>query len=104
MNIFSNLVDSKDEVFQTLLESKNIKIERIISDAHSSPKDFWYDQDEDEWVIILQGSAVVEFENDESVSLDVGDYLHIKAQQRHRVECTSKKEKTIWLAIHFDVI
>jgi len=104
MNIFSNIIDSKDETFETLLDSKNVKIERIISDAHVSPKNFWYDQDEDEWVIVLQGEAVIGFDNQESVHLGVGDYLHIKAHQKHRVEWTSEDEKTVWLAVHFKTL
>jgi len=103
-NIFSNLIDFKDETFETLLESKNLKIERIVSDAHVSPKDFWYDQEEDEWVIVLQGGAVVGFDNKESANLGVGDYLHIKTHQKHRVEWTSEKEKTVWLAIHIKIL
>ena len=104
MNIFSNLIDFKDETFETLLESENVKIERIVSDAHVSPKDFWYDQEDDEWVIVLQGSAVIGFDNQESVSLGVGDYLHIKAHQKHMVEWTSEKEKTVWLAVHLKTL
>jgi len=102
-NILSNLIDSQDETFKTLLESKNVKIERIVTDAHILPKDFWYDQEDDEWVIVLQGGAVVGFDNKESIRLGVGDYLHIKAHQKHRVEWTSEKEKTVWLAVHISV-
>jgi len=103
-NIFSNIINSKDEAFEALVESKNVKIERIVSDAHVSPKDFWYDQEDDEWVIVLQGGAVVGFDNQKSVRLGVGDYLHIKAHQKHRVEWTSEIEKTVWLAVHLKTL
>jgi len=84
----------------TLFENKAVKIQRIVSASHRSPTGFWYDQDEDEWVVVLKGSAALEFERDETLELGEGDYLAIPAHVRHRVRETS--DETVWLAIHID--
>ncbi|MBS4000639.1 MAG: cupin domain-containing protein [Desulfobulbaceae bacterium] len=99
-NIFSNLPKSTDEVIEILVRSPNVRIERIISSGNTSPDSFWYDQNENEWVILLKGSAKIEFE-DEMVHLKSGDYLLIPSHKKHRVAETSRTEKTIWLAIFY---
>jgi cupin 2 domain-containing protein len=101
-NIKAGLPDSLPEEFSDILLNKNgIKIERIISDGHSSPKDFWYDQATNEFVLLIEGRGIVEFENEDPVELNPGDYIIIPAHKRHRVAETSKTEKTIWLAVHY---
>ncbi|MAT57460.1 MAG: hypothetical protein CMF23_05760 [Ignavibacteriae bacterium] len=90
-----------EELFEIISEKDNIKIERIISDGHSTPDDYWYDQDKDEFVILLKGNAVLLFENDERVDLSEGDYVVIPKHCRHKVLGTSKETKTIWLAVHY---
>ncbi|MCG8344743.1 MAG: hypothetical protein MI685_06225 [Chlorobiales bacterium] len=53
-NIFSSLPeDMSNEVVEDLVRSATVRIERIVSDGHSSPESGWYDQDESEWVIVL---------------------------------------------------
>ncbi|MCO5251516.1 MAG: cupin domain-containing protein [Candidatus Kapabacteria bacterium] len=99
-NIFSNLPQSTDEIIEILVRSPNVRIERIISSCNNSPDGFWYDQDENEWVILLQGSAKIEFE-DEMIDLKTGDYLLIPSHKKHRVAETSPTEKTIWLAVFY---
>jgi cupin 2 domain-containing protein len=90
-----------EELFTTLHHAEGVRIERIVSEGHSSPKGFWYDQDQDEWVILLEGEAAIEFEgNPTPVELTRGSYLSIPAHQKHRVAQTSPTEKTIWLAVH----
>lgn len=101
-NIFQNIPkDLPEELIEIISENKNVKIERIISRGHSSPKDFWYNQDTNEFVILLSGSAVITYKNKKSISMKKGDYLLIPAHQMHRVEETSKYENSIWLAIHY---
>jgi cupin 2 domain-containing protein len=101
MNLFGDIPDVlPDELTEVLAESSNVRIERIVSDGQSSPDDFWYDQTQNEWVLLVSGSAVLEFE-ERSVDLKVGDYLLIPAHQKHRVASTSLTEKTIWLAVFF---
>jgi cupin 2 domain-containing protein len=62
-NLFENIPDKiPDEIFETLIENNNVRVEKIISKGHSSPKDFWYNQEENEWVILLKGHAKLLFE------------------------------------------
>lgn len=101
-NIFSKIPKLiPDELFQTLLSNKQIKIERIISKGHSSSVNDWYDQIQDEWVILLEGQAKLQFENNTTLFyLNPGDYLFIPAHTKHRVHWTDPDKVTVWLAIH----
>jgi cupin 2 domain-containing protein len=102
-NIFADLADSADEIFETLLEKPGIKIERIISSGQATPPGEWYDQETDEWVILLSGSAGILIDGEDVVrSLAAGDYLQLPAGCRHRVEWTDPDVKSVWLAVHFD--
>ena len=100
-NLLQNIPKSNDEIFETILENRSIKIERIISSGQISDENFWYDQEESEFILVVQGEAIIEFE-DKEVILKVGDYLNIPAHTKHRVKYTSKSEETIWLAIFYD--
>lgn len=88
------------ETFTTLLKCGPVTIERIQSNHTSSPPGFWYDQENDEWVILLKGTAILSLENGESVTLANGDHFFIPKHQKHRVEKTS--EDALWLAVHID--
>lgn len=102
MNIFSDIpADLSAEVFESLAENEHIKIERIISKGHSSPDTGWYDQEKNEWVMVVKGEAVISFDNEASVTLKEGDYLNIKAHQKHKVTRTAAAIETIWLAVHY---
>jgi len=93
-----------EEVFTVLAENEHVKIERVVSDGHASPEGFWYDQEQDEWVLLVSGSAVLSIVNEtgiEQVELMPGDHLLIPAHRRHRVESTSATEKTVWLAVFY---
>jgi cupin 2 domain-containing protein len=89
------------ETFRTLLESPHIKLEHIISRGQASPPDFWYDQEEDEWVLLLRGGATLEFADGGMVELTAGDHLTIPKHVRHRVHRTT--ENAIWLALFLKV-
>ncbi len=103
-NLFADLPRRlPDELFTTLLEAANVRIQRIVSHGHASPAGFWYDQDEHEFVVLLQGEARLRFEGEkQSVEMKPGDHLNIQAHQRHRVEWTTPDEPTIWLAVHYE--
>ncbi|MGK7941218.1 MAG: cupin domain-containing protein [Crocosphaera sp.] len=88
------------EIFETIINNKNLKVERIISTGQTTPKDTWYDQEQDEWVILLQGEATLLFSDNTSINLTEGDYLLIEAHQKHQVTFTSVDPPCIWLAIH----
>jgi len=101
LNIFDNLpIDKSSEQFTELSKKEDIRIERIVSNGQKSKKDFWYDQDENEFVMVLEGHAIIEFE-DKEIVLHKGDYIDIKAHRKHRVKYTSEKESTIWLAVFY---
>ena len=89
------------EVFEEILSTRNIRIERILSYGHSSPDVGWYDQAENEWVMVLKGQGVLEFEDGRVVSLSAGDYINIAAGVRHRVLSTLPDEVTVWLAVFY---
>lgn len=101
-NLLENIPNElPDEVFESLLCSNNVKLERILSFGHTSPKEGWYDQDDNEWVLILKGHGVIEFDDGRVVRLESGDYLNIKAHEKHKVIETCPKEVTIWLAVFY---
>jgi cupin 2 domain-containing protein len=79
-----------------------VRIERIISKGHTSQENFWYDQDENEWVIVLKGAAKIVFNDDqEAVVLNSGDYINIPKHTQHRVDWTEPDVDTIWLAVFY---
>ncbi|MCG9754937.1 cupin domain-containing protein [Shewanella insulae] len=101
-NIFASLPDDLTlEVFEPLVDTGAVLIERIVSKAHRTPEGQWYDQDRNEWVMVLKGEARLVFEEGEVVHLKVGDHLNIPAHCRHRVSWTSEHEETLWLAVHY---
>lgn len=87
------------ESFETIVPGSTF-IERIVSCEHNTPENQWYDQDKDEWVILLQGNASILFEDNYTESLTAGDYLFIPAHIKHRVTYTSKNPPCIWIAVH----
>lgn len=102
-NLYGQMPASlSDEVVDILAHGKGMRIERIVSKGHCSPPGFWYDQSDDEWVILLKGEAVLRFEKDDRVQrLAEGDYVNIAAHERHRVESTADNTETIWLAVFY---
>jgi cupin 2 domain-containing protein len=92
--------EASRESVEELLGAKDARIERIVSRGHSSPPDFWYDQSENEWVIVLSGRARLQFEDDTNpLDLGPGDYINIPAHTRHRVTWTDPDQDTVWLAV-----
>ena len=87
------------EVSELLLQRPGIRMERILSAGQASPPGFWYDQAEDEWVAVLQGVGVLQWEDGRLTELRSGDWILIPAHQKHRVERTSVEPPCIWLAL-----
>ena len=96
MNLFDNLPsDISEELFTPLLEAGKVRIERIVSHGHASPPGFWYDQDDNEWVVVLAGRAALQFEGEsEPIELQRGSFVNIPAHKRHRVIWTEPNENT----------
>jgi cupin 2 domain-containing protein len=82
------------EVFSTLFQNESIKIESIRSWL-KTPGEV-YNQDQDEWVILLEGEAKLEIDNI-MVNLQRGDYLFIPKHTLHRVHSTAKN--TLWIGV-----
>lgn len=101
-NLFHRLpVTAVNEVFENLLETDSVRIERITSEGHVTAPGVWLDQDWDEWVLLLTGSADLLFFGESGArTLTAGDYIYIPAHRKHRVERTDRHRKTIWLAVH----
>jgi cupin 2 domain-containing protein len=101
-NIFGHIPENlEDEYVEKLVESNKVKIEKIVSHGHKSPEDFWYDQDENEFVILIRGEAELLFEGGEKIGMRPGDYLEIPAHKKHRVEWTDPDQFTYWLAVFY---
>ena len=103
-NIFNDIPENlPQELTQDLLRSPHATIERIVSRGHCSAKGFWYDQDWDEWVLLISGKARIEFKDEpELTQLEPGDHLLIPAHVQHRVAWTEPHTDTIWLAVHLN--
>ena len=87
------------ERFDELLQTNNVRIERILSAPGSTSGP--YDQEQDEWVLLLQGQAILEVEG-ERVELRVGEAFFLPARTVHKVLDTSKEPPCIWLAVHIE--
>lgn len=101
-NIFDAIPENiNEEIFESLVNNKHVQIERIISRGHTSPDTGWYDQDKDEWVLLVKGEAVLSFADESTVTLKPGDYINITAHQKHKVTWTAPDTETVWLAVHY---
>lgn len=86
--------DQNGEIFSTLFENSSLKIESIRSWL-KTPGEV-YDQDKDEWVILLKGKASLEI-GGQTLALCSGDYLFIPKHTIHRVLSTSKN--ALWIGV-----
>jgi cupin 2 domain-containing protein len=89
-----------EEFFETLIPDSCVRIERIISRGQITPAGLWLDQDDDEWVVLLQGKAIIEYPENMKAELEQGDWIFIPAHTKHRVAFTSFDPPCIWLAVH----
>ncbi|WP_028108865.1 cupin domain-containing protein [Ferrimonas futtsuensis] len=89
------------EVFQTIIENKGVKIERITSLGQVTPEGEWYDQAENEWVVLLKGGARLMFEDGREQHLEAGDHAWLPSGCKHRVSWTDPQQPTLWLAVHW---
>ena len=102
-NFFENISKNiQEEIIEILVENQDIRIERIISKGQKSPEGFWYNQNQNEFVLLLKGYAIIEFENRNDVELKSGDFLIISTNEKHRVKYTNTNNETIWLTVFYD--
>jgi cupin 2 domain-containing protein len=91
----------EEESFDELLRAGTVRIERIVSQGHTSPAAGWYDQEDNEWVLVLEGEGRILFEDGREVTLHKGDFHSIPAHEKHKVSWTDPERLTIWLAVHY---
>ena len=92
------------EVFEALAVGSAFRLKRIVSTGQATPSGQWYDQDDEEWVALVSGRATLVFEGDDTpIEMTPGDYVHIPARRRHRVEWTDPEQPTVWLALYYRV-
>ena len=103
-NLFAGLPSAAlaDEQFATILQRPGLRIERIVSTGQASPPDFWFDQDEGEWMVLLQGEAKLRFADEaDARHLRAGDFIDIAPHRQHRVDWTAPDQATVWLAVFY---
>lgn len=102
-NLFTDIpAELPQEIVDTLGATDHVKIERIVSQGHASPEGFWYEQERNEFVLVVRGSAGLRLAGRAGiVILNAGDYLNIAAGVKHRVEWTDVTGDTVWLAVHY---
>ena len=101
-NLFNDIPgEMPDEMYTQIVRTEVIRIERIVSRGQASPPGFWYDQETNEWVLLVKGSATLRFPDGRQIDLLPGDHVLIPRHLRHRVERTAQDEETLWLAVHY---
>jgi len=101
-NLFTDIPgEMPEEICTQIIRADDLRIERIVSRGQASPPGFWYDQEMNEWVLLVKGSALLRFFDGREIALTPGDYLLIPRHVRHRVERTAPEGETVWLAVHF---
>jgi cupin 2 domain-containing protein len=102
-NLLTSLVPAQDkeQIDKLSTSHGNVRVERVVSTGQASPPGFWYDQPDDEFVVLLTGAARLRFQlGDITLELKPGDWVEIPAHVRHRVEWTQHHPPTVWLAVH----
>lgn len=101
-NLYTAIPNTIDEEqCEALLRGEQVRIERILSKGQTSPAEGWYDQEEHEWVLVLEGCGIIGFADGREVKLQKGDYLHIPAHVKHKVLWTDPDNITLWLCVFY---
>jgi cupin 2 domain-containing protein len=102
-NVFDDLpVHLPVERIDVLVSGRGVRVERIVSTGQATPRGQWYDQDTDEWVLLLRGRARLRIESEaEPRDLYPGDHVLLASHVRHRVESTDDAGPTVWLTVHY---
>ena len=95
-------VCADNEFFETIVAAAGVRLERIVSRGQSTAAGTWLEQKDNEWVVLLSGSAKLSLAQEPgSTVMEPGDHLFIPAGCRHRVDWTDPIQKTVWLALHY---
>ncbi|URW76048.1 cupin domain-containing protein [Sphingomonas donggukensis] len=102
-NVYAKLpAAARAEAFDTLVYTRGVRVERIVSKGQVTPEDAPMVQDRDEWVIVLQGEARMRIADSDEITLAAGDHVRIGAGVPHWVTFTSTTPPVVWLAVHFE--
>jgi cupin 2 domain-containing protein len=103
-NLFQGMpADLPQEFMEDLFMHRGLRVQRILSRGHADPPGQWQQQDQDEWVLLIQGEAELEYrEPPRKQRLTGGDWIFIPAGEAHRVAWTPPDRDTLWLALHWD--
>ena len=101
-NLFDKIPEHiEKEIFEVLVEQPGLSIQRILTQGQTTD---WLKQDTDELVVLLAGSAKLLFEEgNREIKMKPGDYVQIPAGCRHRVSWTDPRQKSVWLAVHYNL-
>lgn len=104
-NLLAELPDATGcEQFDLVASLNRVRVERIVSQGQATPSGQWYDQDWHEWVLLLQGEALLQLEGERLPRhLGPGDWISLPPRCRHRVLWTPPDRVTVWLALHVSV-
>ncbi len=101
-NLFDGIPPAlAQEWSERLAGNDGARVERIVSRGHVSPPDFWYDQAQSEWVMVVAGRARLRFADGTVAELRAGDHITIPPHVRHRVDATALDQDTVWVAVFF---
>lgn len=102
-NVYKGLPSAKvKEAVEKIVSGKGVKIERITSLGQATKQGKWLKSRRNEWVILLKGKAKLSFRLDGNlVEMRPGDHIFIPAGTSHRVDWTTSKEKSVWVAVLF---
>jgi cupin 2 domain-containing protein len=101
LNIFTDPgIEDTKELFEVIATLDDARIERIITQKPYSSPGQWYNQEQDEWVVLLRGNATIEIRDQGLIELRSGDYIMLPAHCQHRITRTSADPACIWLAVH----
>lgn len=103
-NLLGGIPESiPEEIEELILGAGQLTLKRILSKGQSTPEHEWYDQMENEWVLLIKGEAILAFEKEEDLYMQAGDFCFIPAHRKHRVKWTPDDHETVWLALYFPV-
>ena len=91
---------SSTEIFENVIVGDNLRVERIISHGQTTPPGEWYNQEQDEWVLVLQGEARIAYMDGSDITLCKGEHLFLPRHKKHRISYTSTP--CLWLAVFAD--
>jgi hypothetical protein len=93
---------SQDALIDTLIESKSVRVQRMITrtptyrlDSLTGPAS------ENNFLLLLKGRASTKGDN-QTAGLKAGDYIITSPQRKNAVEAIAQEEENVWLSVQFN--